>query len=284
MQETLNLGRSQQVPSVLTLQRQFAWGLLQTLLLRILFFVVISFFSQKKRQQCELVYFLLFSVTHQHHLCIPALHFPVIFLNLPGIWESLPACESCTLTHSCNLGGSCIFESDGFICFSKFLLNHLLVYKWHSKQQINESAFLLCTSCITSETSPHAHQFQLSDWYTWTSRMKYAFIHVFVAINWKGAFILEEESCSSALSCTAPSTVELDPGQNPALSLPAISVQGTTRGEFWKIYIGKKKKNNKPRQSHDVTSDAQLGDSWPRSRLWDPCGAKVKQRAEFVWP
>lgn len=97
----------------------------------------------------------LFSVGHIS-IIYTYLHFPVVSLDLSGMWESLPACESCTFTHSCNLGGSCIFESDGLICFSKFLLNHLLVYKWHSKQQINEGAFLLCT-VILRQTFLHTH-------------------------------------------------------------------------------------------------------------------------------
>lgn len=102
--------------------------------------------------------------------------------------------------------------------------------------------------------------------------MKYAFIHVFVSINWKGAFILEEESCSSALNCTAPSTLELDSGQNPALSLPAISVQGTTRGEFWKIHLEGGKKKNKPKQKKPRTN------SWyhlksTAGRFWLVCSA-----------
>lgn len=148
-------------------KRWFAWGLSQMPVLRILFFLQNcgdSSFPRKRANGVNWCYFLC--RTHQHNLCIPALHFPVISLDLSGIWECLSICESYTLTCSCNLGGSCIFENDGFICLSKFLLNHLLVYKWHSKNRINERAFLLCTSYITSEISPHAHQFQLSDWYT----------------------------------------------------------------------------------------------------------------------
>lgn len=143
-------------------KRWFAWGLSQTPVLRILFFAVTSSFTQKRANSVNWFHFVgHIRIIYAYLLCIF-----LISLDLSEIWESPSICESCTLTCSCNLGGSCIFENDGFICFSKFLLNHLLVYKWHSKHRINESAFLLCASYITSEISPHAHQFQLSDWYT----------------------------------------------------------------------------------------------------------------------
>lgn len=65
-------------------KRQFAWSLLQTPILRLLFAAVTSSFPPRKRQHCGLI----LCQTHQRNSCIPALHLPLISLDPSGTWES----------------------------------------------------------------------------------------------------------------------------------------------------------------------------------------------------